>query len=93
MAVQKIRTKLAGFNEEVQQLRQDIISSVPSALQPEVANYLDSTIASKYNAIEGADLRYEKEEYTTDLYENTTDNLIELETMLVRYGTNLENPV
>ena len=82
-----------GFNEEALKLRQDIISSVPSALQPEVANYLDSTIASKYNAIEGADLRYKKEEYTSDLYENTTDNLIELETMLVQYGTNLENPV
>ena len=77
-------TKLTRIpNEEALQLRQDIISFVPACITIEVANYLDSTIASKYNAIEGADLRYKKEEYTTDLYENTTDNLIELETMLV----------
>ncbi len=77
---------LDGFNADSQQLREDIMQNVPSQLQPDIANYLDSQIQSSFQYVNTQKLNYDKDEYVSTMYETTMSDIIDIENLITQNG-------
>lgn len=77
---------LDGFNADAQQLREDIISSTPSQLQPDIANYLDNQLQSNFQYVNTQQLAYAKEEHVNTIYEATMSDIVDIENSISASG-------
>jgi hypothetical protein len=77
-----------GFNADANQMREDIMSTVPSQLQPDIANYLDSQLQSNFQYVNTQSLNYAKEEHVATIYETTMSDIVDIENGVTQSGFN-----
>ena len=77
---------IEGFNNEVQVLREDVMQNVPSQLQPDIAQYLDSQIQSNFQYVNTQQLNYNKEEHVATIFETTMSDIIDVENLISQNG-------